>query len=124
MQFYPLSCYFLPLRFNYLPQHPLLKHPPSMYFPYFAIPSCTAIQNKRNYGFVYFNYHILRLQEDILNRLAEGVSRIQSALYLFMLAVSIVNVVPKYLNSATFSTDSSASSSFDFDLHSFLPHFF
>jgi hypothetical protein len=39
--FTPLSCYFLPFRSKYLPRHPLLKHPPPMYFPRCAVPSST-----------------------------------------------------------------------------------
>jgi hypothetical protein len=29
----PVSCYFFPLRSNYYPQHPVLKHPQSIFFP-------------------------------------------------------------------------------------------
>jgi hypothetical protein len=33
MQFSSLSRHFIPLRSKYLPQHPVLKHPQSMFLP-------------------------------------------------------------------------------------------
>jgi hypothetical protein len=33
MQFPPISHHFFPLRFKYSPQHPVLKHPQSMFLP-------------------------------------------------------------------------------------------
>ena len=32
-QLLPALCDFLPLRFTYLPQHPILKHPQPAFFP-------------------------------------------------------------------------------------------
>jgi hypothetical protein len=33
VQFSPVSCHFIPLRSRYSPQHPVLKHPQSVFFP-------------------------------------------------------------------------------------------
>jgi hypothetical protein len=33
MQFSPISCQFISLRSKYSPQHPVLKHPQSMFLP-------------------------------------------------------------------------------------------
>jgi hypothetical protein len=33
MQFYPASCHFILLRSKYSPQHPVLKHTQSAFFP-------------------------------------------------------------------------------------------
>jgi hypothetical protein len=33
MQLSPASYHFIPLRSKYSPQHPVLKHPPSMFLP-------------------------------------------------------------------------------------------
>jgi hypothetical protein len=33
MQYPPASCHFLHLRSKYSPQHPVLNHPQSMFFP-------------------------------------------------------------------------------------------
>jgi hypothetical protein len=54
VQLSPFSHYFFPLRSKYS-QHPVLKHPQSVLFPWYYRPSFTPIQNNRqNYGFVYF----------------------------------------------------------------------
>jgi hypothetical protein len=39
------SCYLMPLRSKFPPQHPLLKHPQSVYFPWCERPPFTTIQN-------------------------------------------------------------------------------
>jgi hypothetical protein len=33
MQFFPFSRHLIPLRSKYSPQHPVLKHPQSMFLP-------------------------------------------------------------------------------------------
>jgi hypothetical protein len=38
MQFSPISCHFISLRTKYSPQHPVLKHPQSMFLPECEIP--------------------------------------------------------------------------------------
>jgi hypothetical protein len=43
VQLPPLSCYFIPLRSKYSPQHPVLKHSPSMLFPWCYRSSFTPI---------------------------------------------------------------------------------
>jgi hypothetical protein len=54
MQFSPISRHFISLRSKYSPQHPVLKHPQSTFFPQYQRPSFTPIQNHRqNYTFVY-----------------------------------------------------------------------
>ena len=49
-------CYLFPLRPNYSPQHPILKHPQPTIFPQYERPSFTPTQNNRqNYISVYLN---------------------------------------------------------------------
>jgi len=56
MYFSPISCYLVPLRPKYSPQHPILKHPHPMIPPHCQWASFTPIQNNRkNYTSVYFN---------------------------------------------------------------------
>jgi hypothetical protein len=43
MQSSPASRHFLPLRSKYSPQHPVITHPQSMFFPYWKTPSFTPI---------------------------------------------------------------------------------
>jgi hypothetical protein len=33
MQFSPISCHFVSLRYKYSPQHPVLKYPQSVFLP-------------------------------------------------------------------------------------------
>jgi hypothetical protein len=47
MLFSPFSCHFLPLRSKYSPQHRILKHPQSMFFPSCERPSLAPVQNNR-----------------------------------------------------------------------------
>jgi hypothetical protein len=47
MQFSPTSHHVIPLRSKYSPQHPVLKHPQSMFLPECQTPSSTPIQNHR-----------------------------------------------------------------------------
>jgi hypothetical protein len=57
----PASCHSLPLRPQYSPQQPVLKHPQSMFFRYRGRQSSTLIQNKKQYsGFLYFNFDIFK----------------------------------------------------------------
>jgi hypothetical protein len=52
-------CHFISLWYKYSPQHPVLKHPHSMFLPECQRPSCTPIQNHRqNYSFVYSNFYV------------------------------------------------------------------
>jgi len=41
------SCYLISLRLKYFPQHPILKHPQLMFFPWGERSSFTPIQNKK-----------------------------------------------------------------------------
>jgi hypothetical protein len=47
IQFSPSSCHFLPLKFKYSHQHPVLKQPQSIFLPC-ERPRFTPIQAKRN----------------------------------------------------------------------------
>ena len=50
------SCYLVPLRTKYSPQHPILKQPQPTFLPQCQRPSFTPIQNNRqNYSSVYLN---------------------------------------------------------------------
>jgi len=46
MYFFQAPRNFLPLGSKYSPQHLVLKHPQSMFFPWFERPSFTPIENK------------------------------------------------------------------------------
>jgi len=51
-----LSCYLVPLRQKYVPQHPLPEHHQPRFLPECERPSLTRIQNYiQNYSPVYFN---------------------------------------------------------------------
>jgi hypothetical protein len=57
MQFSPPSCYLIPFRSEYPPQHPIPKHPQSMCLPYCQRRSSAPIQNHRqNYSLEYSNF--------------------------------------------------------------------
>jgi hypothetical protein len=57
MQFSLTSRHFSSPRSKYSPQHPVLRHPQSMFLPYYQGPSFARIQNyKQNYSFVNFNF--------------------------------------------------------------------
>jgi len=49
MQFSPSSSLFFPLRSKYSRQHPVFKHPQSVYFLQDERPSFTPIQNNRQW---------------------------------------------------------------------------
>jgi hypothetical protein len=56
------SSHFIPLRSKYS-QHPVLKHPQSMFHPYCQRPSFTCKQNHgQNYNPVYCNVYVFRQQ--------------------------------------------------------------
>jgi hypothetical protein len=56
IQLPPISRHYISLRSKYSPQHPVLKHPQSLFLPYCQRPSFTPIQNNmQNYTFVYSN---------------------------------------------------------------------
>jgi hypothetical protein len=58
MHFSPFPSYLVPLRPKYLPQHPIVKHPQSM-FLLDARPGVTPIQiNMQNDSAVYFKLRI------------------------------------------------------------------
>jgi len=58
-KFFPLPCYLIPLWSKYSPQHPILKHPQSMFLPQCEQPSFTPIpSNNQNYSSVYLNLYI------------------------------------------------------------------
>jgi hypothetical protein len=47
VHFTPASCHSIPLRSKYPPQHSVLKHPQSMFLPYYQRPYFTPLQNYR-----------------------------------------------------------------------------
>jgi hypothetical protein len=54
------SHHFLSLRSKYCPQHPALRHPQSVFFPWCERPSFTLTQKTWNIGvFVHFNFYVL-----------------------------------------------------------------
>jgi hypothetical protein len=57
MQFSPFTRHLIPLRSKYPPQHPVLKHPQSLFLPQCQKQNFTPIQNHRqNYRLVYSNF--------------------------------------------------------------------
>jgi hypothetical protein len=44
VKFFPLTCYLVPLRPKYSPQHPILKHPQPTFLPQCQRPSFTHVQ--------------------------------------------------------------------------------
>jgi hypothetical protein len=62
-QFTPFSRHFIPFRSKYPPQHPVLKHFQSLFFPERHKPSFAPMQNHRqNYGFVYSTFYVFMQQ--------------------------------------------------------------
>jgi hypothetical protein len=103
------SLLFFPLGSKYPPQHSLLRHSQSMFFPYCHKPSFTPIQNyRKNRSFLQFNYYVFKQQtrrQNGLNWMAASITKIQSALN-FVTKKKIWSVtVLRYLNFATFSVD-------------------
>jgi len=59
-QFSLLPCYLIPLRTEYSPQYPILKHPQPSVLSQFERSSFTTIKNNRqNYSSVYFKFFFL-----------------------------------------------------------------
>jgi hypothetical protein len=56
VQLPPFSSYFMPVRYKYSPNNPVLKLTQSVLFPECERPSFTSIQKVQNYGFAYFEY--------------------------------------------------------------------
>jgi hypothetical protein len=74
------SCHFIPIRFNYSPKHPVLKHTQPVFFPQRERQISTPVQtNMQNCGCIYFNLHISREQtgrQKILNFMLASIPRI------------------------------------------------
>jgi hypothetical protein len=51
MSFFPFSYYLVPLRHNYPPQHPIIKHPLPTYLLQWKWPSFTPIQRQAKLEF-------------------------------------------------------------------------
>jgi hypothetical protein len=81
MQFSPVSYHFIPLLSKYT-QHPVLKHPQSMFVPLCRRRSFTPIQNhSQNYSFVYSNFYLTRQQtkrQKVLDWVIASITQIQS----------------------------------------------
>jgi hypothetical protein len=71
VQFSPLSCYFLPLMSKYSPQHPVLKHPQSVFLPYCERPSFTPIKRIRGPHHEPLQMQIVKLKINTAYRTAE-----------------------------------------------------
>jgi hypothetical protein len=83
MQYSPTSYYFILLQLKYSPQHPVLKHPQSMFFPSCQWPSFTPIKNYRqNYSSVYFNFYVAwewkQYEEDVCSILFINWNKLRS----------------------------------------------
>jgi hypothetical protein len=52
MQSSPASRHFLPLKYKHSPQHPVLKHPQSMFFPECERPSSHQYKTRSKISFV------------------------------------------------------------------------
>lgn len=111
MQFSPSSLYFLPLRFKYLPQHPILTLSHPVFFPPCKRPSILPIynnmQNKNVYfiagnvslikwipnkNLLYFSLYIFVEQiwwQKILDQMVPGISWVQSYLNFIMNTIVI-----------------------------------
>jgi hypothetical protein len=63
MQFSPTPCHFISLRSKYSPQHPVLKHPQSVFLLECQRLNFTLILNHRqNYSFVFSEFYDFRQQ--------------------------------------------------------------
>jgi len=64
MQLCAVSCYLVPFRPKYLPQHPILEHPQPTSLSV-GRRICTPAQNSRkNYSYEYLNFYFFLLQID------------------------------------------------------------
>jgi hypothetical protein len=79
IQFPTLSHHFNPLQSKYSSQHPVFKHPQSMFHTSF-----TPIQNHRqNYSLLHSNFYVFPQQMrrmKVLGRMVASITRIQSPL--------------------------------------------
>jgi hypothetical protein len=81
MQFSSTSCHLISPRSKFSPQHPVLKHPQSMFLFQCQRPSFRPIQNHgQNYNSVYSNFYVFRQQtriQKVLNWMVASITQIQ-----------------------------------------------
>jgi len=83
IQLLPALCDFLPLRFTYIPQHPILEHPQPTFFPQQWGSCFTPAQNNwENVTSVYLYLNEFRQQtkmQTVLDQMITGNPHISSA---------------------------------------------
>lgn len=93
MDLFSSSLVYHPLCHKCFPQHPVLQHFLSVFFPQVERSIFTPIQdNKKGYNSIYFSSNDSSEQtgrRNILNRLVANISQIKSALKFFMTAILI-----------------------------------
>jgi hypothetical protein len=109
MQFPPLPSYLVPLRPKYLPQHPILEQPRSMFLPQCERPSLTPTQNKRKIIVLYISIFVfldIKLEDKIFcTEWQQAFPDFNILLISWSMKLRFVRVVPKYLKSSTISKD-------------------
>jgi hypothetical protein len=97
------SYHFIPLWSKYSPQHPVLKHPLSMFLPY-----CQRSSFRQNYNLYFLIFTFLdsrREDESFWTEWQQALPEFNLLLISSWIKFWFVTVVPKYLNCAKLSED-------------------